>query len=71
MHDLIEARQQGVIVGGYQEEFSSCGHLLEQAREHNLTRLRIDVRRRLIGQEHVRSIGQRPGDSHALLLACT
>ena len=69
MHDLIEARQQGVIVGGHQEDFSSCGHLLEQAREHDLTRLGIDVRRGLIGQEHVRSIGQGPGDRHALLLA--
>jgi len=69
MHDLIEARQQGVIVGGYQEHGMACGHLLEQAREHDLARLGIDVRRRFIGQKHVRSIGQRPGDSHALLLA--
>ena len=69
MHDLIEAWQQGVIVGGYQKNGMACGHLLEQAREYDLARLGIDVRRRFIGQEHVRSIGQRPGDSHALLLA--
>jgi len=69
MHDLIEARQQGVIMGGHQEDGIAGSRLVEQAREHDLARFGIDVRRRFIGQEHVRSIGQCPGNSHALLLA--
>ena len=69
MHDLIEARQQSVIVGGQQEACIAGGDLLEQASEHDLACLRIDVRCGFIGQEYIRSIGQRPSHSDTLLLA--
>src|SRR6266850_4053499 len=65
----VKSRQETVIVGRHHDDLAIGLGLHQQGVEDNLACLLVHAGSRLIGQDHLWSIGQCPGHTHSLLLA--
>ena len=60
---------KGMVVGGDERRHPRCPHELGERFEHVARRRRVEVARRLVGEQEPWRIGDRAGDRHTLLLA--